>query len=267
MFDHDQTKFVLPQYTIKQKRCSNSSPQHLCFLAVNNIAWDAMCAKRIMFDIKVQSNGEYNQWMNQHWFFQYNATFYARAIIFYLLLNSNHEKWLNIKNCGANMNKHLFYYAVISWISNRNRCLIEFKKRKRKFSCIYIYRFFCQDVENITRNHHVLQDFLCMHSNIQLSSATQILLSFSHLILSTWREKFLSINYLRRGISKTHGYHFYMKSIVIIINHIILFFFIARSYKGWRWVEIISSLPSISKTFFSFFSVQKNMRARSFLQQ
>ena len=104
-----------------------------------------------------------------------------------------------------------------------------------------------------------------MHSNIQLSSATQILLSFSHLILSTWREKFLSINYLRRGISKTHGYHFYMKSIVIIINHIILFFFIARSYKGWRWVEIISSLPSISKTFFSFFSVQKNMRARSFL--
>ena len=53
MFDHDQTKFVLPQYTIKQKRCSNSSPHHLCFLAVNNIAWDAMCAKRIMFDMKV----------------------------------------------------------------------------------------------------------------------------------------------------------------------------------------------------------------------
>ena len=87
---------------------------------------------------------KYNQWMNQHWFFQYNVTFYARAIIFYFLLNSNHEKWLNIKNCGANMNKHLFYYAVISWISNRNRCLIEFKKRKRKFSCIYIYRFFAK---------------------------------------------------------------------------------------------------------------------------
>ena len=99
---------------------------------------------------------KYNQWMNHYWRLQYYATFYARAIICYLLSNSCHEKWLNIKNCGPNMNKHLFYYAVISWISNRNRCLIEFKKRKRKFSCIYIYRFFCQDIENITRNHHVL---------------------------------------------------------------------------------------------------------------
>ena len=146
MFDHDQTKFVLPQYTIKQKRCSNSSPHHLCFLAVNNIAWDAMCAKRIMFDIKVQSNGE---WMNQHWFFQYNVTFYARAIIFtfyQILITKNGWTLKTVEQIWTNIyfimqSYHEFQIGTDVWLNLRKGkenfhayTFIDFLPRRRKYN-------------------------------------------------------------------------------------------------------------------------------------
>ena len=71
---HNQTKKMLKLLPTSSMLLSSKQYCLGCYVCKKNNVWYK--------GTKYLDIYKYNQWMNQHWFFQYNATFYARAIIF-----------------------------------------------------------------------------------------------------------------------------------------------------------------------------------------